>query len=196
MNKRARGDMISLVGFYLHLESCQHYLRGSCWIPFAISERLIHTGHLLVASTLADKRKLSPGPNLPRILTVPKSLSWFHFLGYKNAPMERMYEVFGELTWDGALPRPALVLAPDDFADQSRQALDMEENEFLWQENQGVVQGPGTGPDHRLRSRDDNRVSLRDERVGSSAPLRSYAQDRHRHDHRREHSRRHRDHHN
>ena len=90
--------MSSLVGYYRHLESCQHYLRGSCWIPFSISERLIHTGHLLVASTLADKRKLSPGPHLPSVLTVPDTLSWFHFLGYMNGPMDGMKEVFGELT--------------------------------------------------------------------------------------------------
>ena len=81
--------------------------------------------------------------------------------------MERMYEVFGELTWDGALPRPELVLAPDDFADQSRQALETEENEILWRESQGLVQDPPAGPAHRLDFRSDNRVSLRREGEGA-----------------------------
>ena len=65
LDKRSRGDMSNLVGHFRHFYSCSHYLRGSCWIPFAISQRLIHTGHLLIASTLADKR-FRQVPTCPR----------------------------------------------------------------------------------------------------------------------------------
>ena len=102
--------MSNLVGNFRHFDSCSHYLRGFCF-PFAISERLVHTGHLLIRSTLADKRKRSPGSNLPEVLTVPRTQHWFTYLGYENGPMEMMHKAFGELTWTGAPPRPEIVLA-------------------------------------------------------------------------------------
>ena len=85
--KRARGDSSSLVGYFRHLESCLHYMSGSCWVPSVMAERLTHTRHALLAATLADMRKQSSGANLPAFLEAPTTNdSWF-LMGYTNTPM-------------------------------------------------------------------------------------------------------------
>ena len=81
ITKRARGDSSSLVGYFTHFESCLHYLNGKCWVPSVMCERFSHTGHALIASTLADMRKQSSGSALPAHLLIPRTNTWWYFLG-------------------------------------------------------------------------------------------------------------------
>ena len=76
LTKRARGDMSKWTGYARHFESCLHYLNGRCWIPAVMCERLAHTGHAMIAATLADMRKQSSGSSLPAFLKVPKTNDW------------------------------------------------------------------------------------------------------------------------
>ena len=56
LTKQARGDSSNWTGYARQSESCLHYLNGKCWVPSIMCERLSHTGHALIASTLADMR--------------------------------------------------------------------------------------------------------------------------------------------
>ena len=193
LTKRARGDMSKWTGYARHFESCLHYLNGRCWIPAVMCERLAHTGHAMIAAILADMRKQTSVSGLPPFLRVPKTNDWWYFMGYKNSPMDRMFATFGNMVWDGALPRPDLALEPDTFADANREALDEEESDLLRQEAQGGPLPTGTGPEHRLRWKPDNTVRARAERVGTRPSPSAREHSQHRHDRGRDHSDRHRD---
>ena len=63
--REARGDFSSLVGYNRHFLSCACHARNECWLPYAIVERMVLTGTLILNSVLGDLRKLSPELNVP-----------------------------------------------------------------------------------------------------------------------------------
>ena len=67
LDRKARGDASTLVGYFRHFLPSVCYTRNQCWIPYAIVDRLVHTGQLILNSALADMRKLSPGLDLPSV---------------------------------------------------------------------------------------------------------------------------------
>ena len=170
LTKRARGESSCLVGYFRHLESCLHYMSGSCWVPSVMVDRLTHTGHLLLASTLADMRKQSSGANLPKFLEPPRTNeSWF-LLGYTNTPIDRMFATFGCMTWEGAVSRPQMMLVEDQFADKITGTMQRQEEDILQRQAEGISLSDGTEPEHRLKYKRDNTVRVKTERVWLQGP--------------------------
>ena len=111
-------------------------------------DRLSHTGHLLLASTLADMRKRSSGANLPTFLEPPTTNKFWFRLGYKNTPIDRMFATFGCMTWNGALTRPQMRLVEDQFADKITGTMQHQEEDILLRQAEGISLSDGTGPEH------------------------------------------------
>ena len=98
------------------------YLRGECWLPYAIAERLTFTGALILISALADLRKLSPELALPAVLPDNLRASWWELtVGWTNSPVQRMLATSGELTTTAAPPLPPIELKPDPFSDAAKE---------------------------------------------------------------------------
>ena len=124
-----------LVGYCRQYLSCVGYLRGQCWLPYAIAERLAFTGALILHSALADLRKLSPELGLPARLPDNLKVSWWELtLGWKDSPVQRMLATFGELATNAAPPFPPIELVPDPAVDAAMEVLQVNENEDLWRQ--------------------------------------------------------------
>ena len=180
LDRKARGDASTLVGYFRHFLSSVCYTRNQCWIPYVIVDRLVHTGQLILNSALADMRKLSPGLDLPTVLPDNLKASWWGLMGWTNTPRQRMLSVFGELTTMAAPPLPEIELRPDAWSDATRDALQEEESEQLWRLTENVATGRRALAAHRLDSRPDNRLSVQDEALGGRHRQRA----EHRRDHR------------
>ena len=131
LDRKARGDASTLVGYFRHFLSSVCYTRNQCWIPYVIVDRLVHTGQLILNSALADMRKLSPGLDLPTVLPNNMRASFWGLMGWTNTPRERMLSVFGDLTTMAAPPLPVIELKPDPWSDATRDALQDDEHDEL-----------------------------------------------------------------